>query len=268
MNEAWPGILSAPRRRVSPVEGGFHPASCRCCGRGSRPHRRVRRRSGRASDRVNGVRAKGPGSLPDERRPRSDPNDRPEGEGPVLCGSVDERRAGKYMAEVRTSSQSERPCAAIEETRTASADAGGSKDPGQRKVHSLIDKVYAPANLAEAWRHVRDKKGGAGIEAAARIMSAASKPAACKCSRANQGRSQQNRVTGLARRWPPWVHNRPSPTSSSMHFLRCKMKAHLLADGAEGADTAIPRHQHGLTKAFEQSALQHLRSRVSERQVW
>jgi hypothetical protein len=82
----------------------------------------------------------------------------------VLCGSVDERRAGKYMAEVRTSSQSERPCAAIEETRTASADAGGSKDPGQRKVHSLIDKVYAPANLAEAWRHVRDNKGGAGID--------------------------------------------------------------------------------------------------------
>ncbi len=62
------------------------------------------------------------------------------------------------------SSQSERPCAGIEETRTASADAGGSKDPGQRKVHSLIDKVYAPANLAEAWRHVRDNKGGAGID--------------------------------------------------------------------------------------------------------
>src|SRR3954465_6448960 len=40
----------------------------------------------------------------------------------------------------------------------------GSKDPGQRKVHSLIDKVYAPANLAEARRHVRDKKGGAGID--------------------------------------------------------------------------------------------------------
>jgi hypothetical protein len=82
----------------------------------------------------------------------------------VLCGSVDERRAGEYMAEVRTSSQCERPCAGIEETRTAPADAGGSKDPGPRKVHSLIDKVYAPANLAEAWRHVRDNKGGAGID--------------------------------------------------------------------------------------------------------
>ena len=95
---------------------------------------------------------------------RQSPANRPEGEGPVLCGSVDERRAGEYMAEVRTSSQSERPCAAIEETRTALGGAGGSKDPGQRKVHSLIDKVYAPANLAEAWRHVRDNKGGAGID--------------------------------------------------------------------------------------------------------
>jgi len=82
----------------------------------------------------------------------------------VLCGSVDERRAGKYMAEVRTSSQCERPCAGIEETRKALGGAGGSKDPGPRKVHSLIDKVYAPANLAEAWRHVRDNKGGAGID--------------------------------------------------------------------------------------------------------
>jgi hypothetical protein len=61
----------------------------------------------------------------------------------VLCGSVDERRAGEYMAEVRTSSQCERPCAGIEVCRTAPGDAGGSKDPGQRKVHSLIDKVYA-----------------------------------------------------------------------------------------------------------------------------
>src|SRR3954454_6107496 len=68
------------------------------------------------------------------------------------------------MAEVRTSSQCERPCAAIEETRKPPGDAGGSKDPGQRKVHSLIDKVYAPANLAEAWRHIRDNKGGAGID--------------------------------------------------------------------------------------------------------
>ena len=62
----------------------------------------------------------------------------------------------------------------------------------------------------------------------------------------------------------------PQPTITNAlfdAFLRCKMKVHLLADGAEGADTAIPRHQHGLTKAYEQSALQHLRSRVSDDQV-
>jgi hypothetical protein len=47
----------------------------------------------------------------------------------VLCGSVDERRAGEYMAEVRTSSQSERPCAGIEETRKPPGDAGGSSSP-------------------------------------------------------------------------------------------------------------------------------------------
>ena len=62
----------------------------------------------------------------------------------------------------------------------------------------------------------------------------------------------------------------PQPTVTNVlfdAFLRCKLKAHLLADGAEGADTAIPRYQHGLTEAFEQSALRHLRSRVSEGQV-
>ena len=68
----------------------------------------------------------------------------------MLCGSVDARRAGEYMAEVRTSSQCERPCAAIEETRKALGDAGGSKDPGQRKVHSLIDKVYDFKDLPAA----------------------------------------------------------------------------------------------------------------------
>ena len=41
----------------------------------------------------------------------------------MLCGSVDARRAGEYMAEVRTSSQCERPCAGIEETRKAPGDA-------------------------------------------------------------------------------------------------------------------------------------------------
>ena len=82
----------------------------------------------------------------------------------MLCGSVDERGTGEYMAEVRTSSQCERPCAGIEETRTALGDAGGVEGSRQRKVHSLIDKVYAPANLAEAWQHVRENKGSAGID--------------------------------------------------------------------------------------------------------
>src|SRR3954454_1686791 len=62
----------------------------------------------------------------------------------------------------------------------------------------------------------------------------------------------------------------PQPTVTNAlfeAFLRCKMKVHLLAGGAEETDTAIPRHQHGLTKAYEQSALQHLRSRVSDGQV-
>jgi RNA-directed DNA polymerase len=34
----------------------------------------------------------------------------------------------------------------------------------RRKAHSLIDKVYDPANLAEAWKRVRENKGGAGID--------------------------------------------------------------------------------------------------------
>ena len=43
------------------------------------------------------------------------------------------------MTEVRTSSLCERPCADI-------------------------DKVYDPANLAEAWKRVRENKGSAGID--------------------------------------------------------------------------------------------------------
>jgi hypothetical protein len=34
----------------------------------------------------------------------------------------------------------------------------------RRKVHSLIDKVYDPANLGEAWKRVRENKGSAGID--------------------------------------------------------------------------------------------------------
>ena len=81
--------------------------------------------------------------------------DRPEGEGPVLCGSVDERRAGEYMAEVRTSSQSERPCAGIEETRKAPADAGGSSSPVNGDDHTgkrLAGKPHEPFEPADGGR--------------------------------------------------------------------------------------------------------------------
>jgi hypothetical protein len=68
------------------------------------------------------------------------------------------------MTEVRISSLSERPCAGIEETGEAPSDAGGMECSRRRKVHSLIDKVYDPANLAEAWKRVRENKGSAGID--------------------------------------------------------------------------------------------------------
>ena len=68
------------------------------------------------------------------------------------------------MTEVRTSSLCERPCAGIEETGEAPSDAGGMECSRRRKVHSLIDKVYDPANLAEAWKRVRENNGSAGID--------------------------------------------------------------------------------------------------------
>ena len=67
------------------------------------------------------------------------------------------------MTEVRISSLCERPCAGIEETGEAPSDAGGMECSRRRKVHSLIDKVYDPANLAEAGKRVRENKGSAGI---------------------------------------------------------------------------------------------------------
>src|SRR5580704_15906253 len=68
------------------------------------------------------------------------------------------------MTEVRISSLCERPCAGIEETGKAPSDAGATECSRRRKVHSLIDKVYDPANLAEAWKKVRENKGSAGID--------------------------------------------------------------------------------------------------------
>ena len=68
------------------------------------------------------------------------------------------------MTEVRTSSPCERPCAGMEDTREASIGTGGRRERKHRKVHSLIDKVYDRTNLAEAWKHVRENKGSAGID--------------------------------------------------------------------------------------------------------
>src|SRR6201997_343250 len=68
------------------------------------------------------------------------------------------------MTELRISSLCERPCAGIEETGKATSDAGGMECSRRRKVHSLIDKVYDPANLAEAWKRVRENNGSAGID--------------------------------------------------------------------------------------------------------
>src|SRR3954447_15470766 len=76
-------------------------------------------------------------------------------EGPVLCGSVDARRAGKYMAEVRTSSQCERPCAGIEETRKPPGDAGGSSSPVNGDDHTgkrLAGKPHEPFERADGGR--------------------------------------------------------------------------------------------------------------------
>src|SRR5258705_1159505 len=68
------------------------------------------------------------------------------------------------MTEVGISSPCGRPWAGIEETGKAPSDAGGMESSRRRKVHSLIDKVYDPANLAEAWKRVRENKGSAGID--------------------------------------------------------------------------------------------------------
>ena len=75
----------------------------------------------------------------------------------MLCGSVERRRRGEYMAEVRTSSQSERPCADIEETRTTAGDAGEGSNPApvHRNDHAgkrLAGKLHEPFERAGGGR--------------------------------------------------------------------------------------------------------------------
>ena len=81
----------------------------------------------------------------------------------MLCGKSKDAGTGEYMAEVRISSRFERPCAVVEDPRDALADAG-EREPRHRKVHSLIDKVYDPNNLEEAWQRVWENRGSAGID--------------------------------------------------------------------------------------------------------
>ena len=35
---------------------------------------------------------------------------------------------------------------------------------GERKVHSLVDKIYKPKNLELAWEQVRKNRGSGGID--------------------------------------------------------------------------------------------------------
>src|SRR4051812_46311007 len=51
-------------------------------------------------------------------------------------------------------------------------------------------------------------------------------------------------------------------------FLRCKTKAHLLLDQAEGVETDITRHQQKLATEFERSGLQRLRAEFSDNETF
>ena len=112
----------------------------------------------------NGVGTKGSGSSP-----ASDDADRAQkagrrGKAPccVAASSVEERvstwrKCGQVRRAKDPAPTSRRPG-----TRQETLEEG--EQSRRRKVHSLIDKVYAPANLAEAWKRVRENKGSAGID--------------------------------------------------------------------------------------------------------
>ena len=59
----------------------------------------------------------------------------------------------------RTSSTSEKPLCQPPRTLTAWLN-----PDGQRKVHSLVDKVYQPKNLRAAWEKVKANRGSGGID--------------------------------------------------------------------------------------------------------
>ena len=79
----------------------------------------------------------------------------------MLCGSVERRGTGEYMAEVRTSSQSERPCADIEETRAGVSAAKARGRSGGRPAKLTGERADHARNLLNA---------GTAVSAVARSM--------------------------------------------------------------------------------------------------
>ena len=59
----------------------------------------------------------------------------------------------------------ERPNSSTEDTMERYDSPASRRRRGrQRKVHSLIDKVYSRKNLELAWQKVKENRGGAGID--------------------------------------------------------------------------------------------------------
>ena len=72
-------------------------------------------------------------------------------------GSEMERPVSKVMT--RTSSTSEKPLCQPPRKLT-----DWLNPDGQRKVHSLVDKVYQPKNLRAAWEKVKANRGSGGVD--------------------------------------------------------------------------------------------------------
>ncbi len=49
-------------------------------------------------------------------------------------------------------------------TPASATSVATGKQPGRSKQYSLIDKVWAPSNLWQAWRHVAEKGGSGGVD--------------------------------------------------------------------------------------------------------
>ena len=80
----------------------------------------------------------------------------------MLCGSVERRRRVSTWRKCGQVRRAKDPAPTSRPERDGTLEEEQSR---RRKVHSLIDKVYAPANLAEAWkRSPGENKGSAGID--------------------------------------------------------------------------------------------------------